>query len=90
MKTINANTKRANEFINAYNRATAIELWEVYGTYSPAKARAEIWCREQMYKESGNGYRILSANSFSFTCGWINPEGLRIETASNSYLVKLA
>lgn len=87
MKTINANTQRGNNFINAYNRATAWTLSQVYGRFSCAKACAERECRERMTKEGGHGFRIMSANCFQFSCGWMTAEGLRVETACGSYLI---
>ena len=40
-------------------------------------------------RETGwSGYRILSHNQSYFTVGWITKDGnLRVETASNTYLV---
>lgn len=88
MKTVNKNTKKGQAFIAMYNRATATSIRECYSSYSWAKARAEILRIGEMVKEGGDNYRILSYNTMQFTCGWITPAGLRIETANNSYIVK--
>ena len=87
MKTINANTIKGQNFINAYNRSRNTSLWDVYGTFSADKARADKDCRRKMIEEDGEDYRIISANTFAFSCAWRTPAGLRVETSVNSYLV---
>lgn len=87
MKTINANTKTATRFINAYNRSNDYDLMDVYGRYSVEKSRAQAWCKEQMRKENGTGFKIMSFNTFGFTCGWMVGDVLRVETPANSYRI---
>lgn len=87
MKTFKSSTKIGRRYIDSYNRATASTLSDVYGRYSYGKAHAERWCKEQMIKESGNGFKIISFNTFGFSCAWMVADGLRIETPQNSYLV---
>lgn len=70
MKTINANTKQGQRFVEGYNRSRYYDLSDCYGRYSWEKERAQAECREMQ-----------------FSCGWRTPEGLRVETACNSYLV---
>lgn len=88
MKTINATTKKGTALFNAYNNSTDYELRDCYGRYSTEKSRADYFCRERMRAESGHGYKIISFNTFGFSCAWLVADGLRVETASNSYLVK--
>lgn len=90
MKTINANTKAAARFINAYNRSTDYELRHVYGRYSWEKEHADFNCRRQMVDEGGHGYKIISFDTFGFSVAWETAEGLRVETPQSSYLVKVA
>lgn len=87
MTTLNPNTKRAENFVNAYNRSTDTTLRHCYGRYSWEKEHAEYDCRRKMDNENGFGFRILSYNTFQFTCGWVTSEGLRVETACGSYLI---
>lgn len=87
MKTINANTKAAARFINAYRNSFDYSLRDCYGRYSTAKARAEYLCRAMMEKENGTGFKILSFNTFGFSCGWMVGDTLRVETPSNSYKI---
>lgn len=60
----------------AYKRATASELWEVYGSYSRAKENAIAYCKRLQYQLGGWGGRIISHNSMIFSYGFefVNPE----------------
>lgn len=87
MQHINANTKAGSRYVNAWNHSQKFSLSECYGKYSTAKSRAEFLCKLAMYNEGGEGFRILSFNTFGFTCGWITPEGLRVETPQKSLLI---
>lgn len=88
IKLLHSNTKKAQMLKWSYDHATAYRLEQVYKTCSQAKRNAEFACRNMMHKECGHGFRIMSANTFRFTCGWINPDGtLRVETDCNSYVI---
>lgn len=90
MKHINANTKTTSRFVNAYNRSKETTLYECYNTFSTAKACAERECRRMMYNENGNGFQIISFNTFGFSCGWMVGENiLRVETPQSSYEIAL-
>ena len=84
---INASTKRGRAFINAYENSRNYSLADCYGRYSCKKAIAENACRLWMRDEAGYDFRILSYNTFGFTCGWRTDYGLRVETPGGSYLV---
>lgn len=88
METIKKTTKRGAGFMNAYRASSATELSDVYGSYSCDKARAYRQCREWCDKENGECFRIISAGSFFFSVGWLTADGLRVETAKSSYLIK--
>ena len=86
MATIKKTTKKGVYFLASYNRSTAYELRDYYGRYSCAKACAENECRDKMRRQSGRGFKILSFNTFGFSCGWLLPDGsLQVETPTNSY-----
>ena len=85
MKTINNNTKKAQAFINAYNRSSISTLREAYANPSTAKTDADYSCRMMMQEEGGHGYKIISYNTFQFSVAWISGNSLRIETACNSF-----
>lgn len=85
---LHSNTKKAQSFAWSYDHAKGTCLEEAYKTFSEEKRRAEQRCRDMMYKENGTDFRIMSANSFCFTCGWKNPDGtFRVETATHSYVI---
>ena len=71
----NMNKQMRNAY-EQYKRATASELWEVYGSYSHAKERAHNYCVQLMNSLGGWGGRIISHNSMVFSYGFefVNPE----------------
>ena len=60
-------TKAQKTMVENYKRATATDLWQVYGTFSESKSRAMDYCKELQYQMNGFGGRICSANTFQFT-----------------------
>lgn len=89
MTKLNKTTQKAQAFINSYNRATGTTLSDIYSSYSSAKAQAERDCRERMEQLGGYGFRMMSGNSFSFTCGYRTDDTLYVETSSNTYEITL-
>ena len=87
MKTINNNTKKAQAFINAYNRSSIFTLREAYANPSTAKTRADYSCRMMMQEEGGHGYKIIGYNCNFFTVAWIAGNALRVETFANSFVI---
>ena len=87
MKTLNNNTKKAQSFINAYNRSSMYDLQDAYANPSTDKTRADYNCRMMMQSEGGHGYKIISYNTFQFSVAWIAGDALRIETAFNSFVI---
>ena len=85
MKTINNNTKKAQAFINAYNRSSVFTLREAYAKPSTDKTNADYSCRMMMQSEGGHGYKIISYNTFQFSAAWIAGNSLRVETFANSF-----
>jgi hypothetical protein len=64
-------TKAQQQIINNYNRATAYSLNDVYASYSVFKARAEKQILNEMESVNGWGYKILGANSCTFSCAYL-------------------
>lgn len=60
----------AKEHYEDYKRATASELWEVYGRFSRAKINALDYCKSLKFKMNGRNGRIISANTFQFSYGF--------------------
>ena len=87
MKTLNNNTQKAQTYINAYNRSDIYSLNQAYGRPSTEKTRADYNCRMMMQEEGGHGYKIIAHSRNFFTVAWIAGNALRIETASNSFVI---
>ena len=87
MKTIKATTKRGQALIESAKRYEGYNLRDVYSSYSYAKRNAWEWCYNQYIKDNGTNFHICSHNSQTFTVAWETDEGVRIETAYNSYLI---
>lgn len=87
MKTINNNTKQAERYIDAYNRSSMYDLHDAYGKPSTEKTRADYNCRMMMQEEGGHGYKIIGYSRNFFTVAWIAGNALRIETATNSFII---
>lgn len=95
MTTIKASTKKGENMMNRANHNEGTRLWDIYSKYSANKARAWAYCVDMCNREGGYDFRIISHNTFSFSVAWdiIDPEtgvveGVRIETANNSYFVQ--
>lgn len=88
MTTIKASTKKGADMLNRANYNEGFRLWDVYGTVSQAKQNAWDYCYNLCNRENGTNFRIISHNTFSFSVAWDVPEGVRIETAQNSYFVQ--
>jgi hypothetical protein len=69
-----ANRRTALRHYDAYQRSTSYELYDVYGRCSSAKMKAWDYCKELMYKFNGYGLKIISANGYQFTAGFMFEE----------------
>lgn len=87
MKTIKNTTKQAERYINAYNRSDIYSLNQAYRKPSTEKTRADYNCRIMMENEGGHGYRIIAYSRNFLTFAWIAGNALRIETATNSFII---
>ena len=87
MKTLNNTTKKAQAYINAYTRSDIYSLNQAYGRPSTEKTRADYNCRMMMQEEGGHGYKIIGYCRNFFTVAWIAGSALRIETATNSFII---
>ena len=87
MRTIDKNTK-GRYYIDAYNRSKGYNIHEAYRSPSSAKVSAYNHCLNMCQQENGEGFKIISAGCFVFSVAWRVPEGLRVETRANSYIIK--
>lgn len=91
---LNLNTKRAQGYISAYNRATADTIYKCYKKPSDRKSRIEWDINYYRRKCGGYDYRVLSYNSQMFTCAYrvkdVNgDEWLRVFTPYYDYEINL-
>lgn len=88
MRIIKKETRQGQ---NMRARASVFEgydIRDVYDNPSPAKVFSFNECRAMCEREGGWGFHICSHNTFSYSVAWATPDGMRIETANNSYLVR--
>ena len=91
---LNRNTKKACSFMQEYDNSYNYGLRQCYTSYSYAKGRAEERCRAKMFAMDGYGFKILSFNSQTFTCGWLYEDKetgvimLNVETYRNTYTIE--
>lgn len=91
---LNRNTKKAQGFIQSYERSEERTLRDCYVSYSYSKAVAEVSCHNKMLDMDGYDFKIMSFNSMTFTCGWLYEDKetgvvmLNVETAYNSYQIE--
>ena len=91
MKHISKNSQKGLNYLHSFEVAKAKNinsLEKVYGRYSNAKARAFYLCDLQRIKENAtsDGY-IIGSNCNVFTYAFETSEGLRVETACNSFIL---
>ena len=91
---IKANTIKGIGFLQSYERSNFKSLRDCYVSPSTAKIDAEFQCYNKMTRQCGFGFRIMSHNCQTFTCGWLteNETGLQtlhVETGYNSYIIEL-
>jgi hypothetical protein len=75
------NSKRARCLINSYLNSNAYRLEDIYTTCSHSKYNAYESCFNKMINNNGYGFRILSYNTFMFTCAYL------IEENDKRYLI---
>lgn len=91
MLRISKTSQKGMNYLHSFEVAKAKNidcLEKVYGRYSTAKMCAFMNCEERRRNENATslGY-IIGANCMQFTYAFETSEGLRIETACNSYII---
>ena len=91
MKQISKNSQKGLQYLHAFELAQEKNincLEKVYGRFSTSKACAFMDCEERRRNENATsaGY-IIGANSSFFTYAFKTSEGLRVETAYNSFII---
>lgn len=88
METIKKETKRGKSFMMAFANSSAKVLRDVYKRFSNKKQKDYDNCCLMCDKENGSQFCIISAGRYTFSVGWLTDDGLRVETAKGSYLIK--
>lgn len=86
---LNKTTKKASHFIREYENSCIYSVREFYKTCSSEKVIAENRIKSTMIENGGYAYRILSGNSFNFTCGYKINNTLVIETVASTFEIEL-
>ena len=81
--------KRDLRFLKEYRDSNNYSIYDCYAKPSENKVIAYEETRNYMESIGGHGYRILSYNTFSFTCGYIVKNYLYVITRDNWYTIKL-
>lgn len=82
--------KDLNNYVQRYERSTAIQLSDVYGKCSTAKHRAFKFCQDLMYELKGYYGRIVSYNTNMFTYAFQNDYNFYVITKDNIYRMPLS
>lgn len=88
---LNKSTQKASRWIEQYNKSTCYSVTNFYGNCSYEKRAIEQKIKNKMDINDFTCYRVLSGNSFYFTCGYITSDKktLFIETACNIFEIEL-
>lgn len=78
---------RAYAFIQAYLESTDRSVYDVYERPSYEKVNAERKIKWEMLEEGGKDYRVISHNTFMFTCGYTKGNDLHVFTNANEYII---
>lgn len=88
MKVVKANSSLGKRLVKIGENYEGKFLSQVYDKWSQSKQEAWDTCYQEYCNTKGSyEFSICSHNTFQFTCSWFTPAGMRLETASNSYLV---
>ena len=63
--------KKQTRIFDDYNRSKWSSIYEAYNRPSEAKFDAERMILQEMYFYNGFGYRILSKNTYNFSCAYL-------------------
>lgn len=88
MREVKASTALGKRLLAIGQQREGTFLNQVYTTWSAEKEKAWDECYEEYCNTDGaEQFGICSHNTFSFTVSWFTPQGMRLETSKNSYLV---
>ena len=87
-------TKRMRElgeyYLGLYERSEAERLEDVYKTCSKEKASSFFEIKYEMVRNDGKNIKVLTHNTFKYTCGYMLGNTLIVHTPTNRYIFNLA
>ena len=83
-------TKKQQAMLWKVTHSSNESLYDVYKSFSVSKYRAYDYCIYEMRRKGGFNFRITSANTFSFSCGFLYYDDdkhlhCRYYTSQNTY-----
>ena len=88
MRVVKASTALGKKLIKIGQNWEGTFLNQVYDNWSTKKQEAWDRCyAEYCNTDAAEQFSICTHNCQQFTCSWFTPDGMRLETAYNSYLV---
>ena len=64
-------TKKQQAMLWKVTHSSNESLYDVYKSFSDSKYHAYDYCKYEMYRKDGFNFRITSANSNFFCCGFL-------------------
>lgn len=90
MRVVKASTPLGKRLIEIGQNYEGSFLRHVYKKWSREKEKVWDKCFDEYCKTEGaEAFGICSHNTLNFSVSWITPEGMRLETFRNSYLIVL-
>ena len=88
MRVVKASTALGKRLLATGQQWQGTFLNQVYDKWSYEKEQAwNKYYDEYCNTDGAEQFGICTHNSFSFTVSWFTPQGMRLETSKNSYLV---
>lgn len=88
MLTFSTDTAKGKMLFDRANCNEGYDLYDIYTTFSQEKTQAWRKCLNKCLDEDGRHFRIIAHNRYGFSVAWDTREGVRIETPTNSYLIR--
>lgn len=88
MRVVKSSTALGKRLLATGQQRQGTFLNQVYDKWSDEKEQAWNKCYDEYCNTDGaEQFGICSHNIYSFTVSWFTPQGMRLETSKNSYLV---
>lgn len=88
---LNKTTKKAKNWVNDYYNSDCYSVRDFYSSRVLNKEEIELKIKNRMNANNLIGYKIISGNTFNFTCGYttVDKKTLFVETVSNIFEIEL-